>query len=382
MSEDYNRLRLKYHGNSEMLRKILQMECRQKCSKKLADTLMCEDFMFPSLALAEMSTSDAVADIHAAMIGHGCRVLDMTAGLGIDSFHFASNGCDVTAIELSHDAAVALTHNATALKLNDKISIIEGDSITRLAECDEYFDVIFIDPARRDSSGRHVALKQCTPDITASIQMLLSKAKRLMVKLSPMIDISSAKTELGIKHCDITVIGTSRECKEVVIIIESDRANDSAATDLVNCITIDRNTYQSPIRIEYDSGQPAVGNYLLQPYPAVMKGTGGNVSGYAKLHPSTHLYVSETIQPDFPGLHYRIIDIVPFNKREIKTIKSAYPQINVVTRNFPLTAPELVKKLNVKEGGDKILFGATLQDSSKVLIITESDISAADNSKG
>jgi len=376
MSEDYNRLRLKYHGNSEKLREILQLECRHKCSKKLADTLSCESFIFPSLALAEMSTSDKVADIHAAMVGNGCHVLDMTAGLGIDSFHFATNGCDVTAVELSHDAVVAMTHNARALCLENKVCIVEGDSMSWLAECDRHFDVIFIDPARRDSSGRHVAIRQCTPDITTSISLLLSRANRVILKLSPMIDISSAKAELGIRHCDITVIGTSRECKEVMMVIEANGAYDTEAADKVSCITIGHSTYMAPIKFEHSTGIPAIGNYLLQPYPAVMKGTGGNVSGYAKLHPSTHLYVSESPEPLFPGLHYRITNILPFNRRDVKMIKPTYPRINVITRNFPMTAPELVKKLNIQEGGDKMLFGATLQDGSKVLIITESGIHA------
>lgn len=107
-----------------------------------------------------------------------------------------------------------------------------------------------------------------------------------------------------------------------------------------------------------------------------MKGTGGRVSGYSKLHPSTHLYVTDSPLLDFPGLHYRIIDIVPFNKRDIKRIKTTYPKINVITRNFPLSAPELVRKLSVKEGGDKMLFGAILHDGSKALIITESGFRA------
>lgn len=373
MSEDYNRLRLKYHGDSKKLGEILQMECRDKCSRKLSHTLSCKEFIFPSLALAEMSTSDAVADVHASMIDSQCRVLDMTAGLGIDSFHFAAKGCEVTAIELSPDASSALRHNAVALGLSDRVRVIEGDSIAWLAGCDEHFDVIFIDPARRDTSGRHVALKQCSPDITTSLPLLMSRAKRVIVKLSPMIDISSAKSELGITHCDITVIGTSRECKEVVMSIsETDAYDTKTGSDTITCVTIGHGSYHVSSLAGCNYGNPVTGSYLLQPFPAVMKGTGGSLSGYTKLHPSTHLYVTDSPLPDFPGLHYRIIDIVPFNKRDIKAIRTNYPKINVITRNFPLSAPELVKKLSVKEGGDKMLFGAIMHDGSKALIITES----------
>lgn len=369
MSEDFNRLRLKYHGDVAKLHEILQMECRHKCAKKLPDTLACTDFIFPSVALAEMSTSDAVADIHTMMVGKAGKVLDMTAGLGIDSFHFASNGCHVTAIELSEDAARALAINARSLGLEEYVHVVEADSMSWLDNTDECFDVIFIDPARRDTSGRHVALKQCLPDITGSIDTFLTKAKRIIVKLSPMVDISYAKNELGISHCDITVIGTSRECKEVVLTITDDC--HTKKEDSISCVTIGKGRYQYVSGPTFQSADPMVGQYIMQPYPAVMKGTGGKVPGFAKLHPSTHLYASQEIQPEFPGQCYHIMEIVPFNKREIRSIKSKYPKINVVARNFPLSAPELVKKLGIKEGGDNILFGATLQDGSKVLIITE-----------
>lgn len=315
MSEDFNRLRLKYHGDGAKLHEILQMECRYKCAKKLPETLACPDFTFPSVALAEMSTSDAVADIHANMVGKSCRVLDMTAGLGIDTFHFATNGCNVTAIELSSDAARTLESNSRVLGLEDFVRVIAADSMSWLASSGECFDVIFIDPARRDTSGRHVALKQCMPDITGSIDAFLTKAKRIIIKLSPMVDISYAKKELGISHCDVTVIGTSRECKEVVLTVSDDC--HTMKDDNISCVTIGKGAYQYVSDPAFHSADPTAGQYLMQPYPAVMKGTGGKVPGFAKLHPSTHLYVSKDMQTEFPGLHYRIVDCIPFNKREL-----------------------------------------------------------------
>lgn len=368
MSEDFSRLRLKYHGNAEKLHSILQMECRYKCAKKLARTLTCDSFEFPSLALAEMSTSDDVADIHAEMVDDSERVLDMTAGLGIDAFRFAKKGCSVTAIELSPDAVEALRHNAVTLGVNEKVRIIEGDSVRWLAENeDERFDIIFIDPARRDNAGRHFALSQCAPDVTVILPLLLSRCRRLIIKASPMVDIAAAKRELGIESCKVSVIGTNRECKEVVLEISATKNYDT-----VSCITVGHGAYSAVKSDVMSYAVPAPGCYLLQPYPAVMKGTGGAVAGYDKLHASTHLYVSETVRPEFPGSNFRIIEVMPFNKPAVRNVREKYPKINVITRNFPLSAPELVKKLKVQEGGDNMLFGAILEDGSKVLIITES----------
>nr|WP_305377973.1 hypothetical protein [uncultured Duncaniella sp.] len=77
----------------------------------------------------------------------------------------------------------------------------------------------------------------------------------------------------------------------------------------------------------------------------------------------------------FPlSLDYNIKDVLLFNKENIRRFRNDYPKVNVVTRNFPLSAPDLVKKLKVREGGDITVFGATVFDGSKVLIVTESPI--------
>lgn len=371
MGTDFNKLRLKYHGDREKMSEILQMECRSKCDKKLPDTLSHAGFMFPSLALAEMSTSDAVADIHASLIDKDDSVLDMTAGLGIDTFHFAQKGCHVTAIELSHEAVTALEHNAKVLELQDRVEVIESDSIYWLqANEDIGFDTIFIDPARRDSSGRHVTLSQCSPDVTHYLPLLLRHARNVIIKMSPMIDIAAAKKELGIDYCEIIVIGTTKECKEVMFRIGDD--SSKMKKDTLRCITVGNGEYIPSGLNDRQYSLPEIGGCLLLPYPAVMKGCGGLVDSFKKLHPSTHIYYGEEYAYDFPGQNFRILDIVPFNKREIKSLKSRYPKLNVVARNFPLSAPELVKRLEIKEGGEKTLFAVTIHDGSKILIITES----------
>lgn len=371
MSEDFSRLRLKYHGDKRMLREILQMECRHKCSKKLSATLSeLPDFEFPSIALAEMSTSDDVADVHSSMVKAGDRILDMTAGLGIDALHFAKKGCDVTAIEIDKDAADALCNNIRSLKLGN-IQVVHGDSVEWLKTTQEHFDVIFIDPARRDSSGRHFLFSQCSPDITAILPCMFARCDRIIVKASPMIDIKSAIGELGIANCNIVVIGNNKECKEVVFDI--DRNNAVYNTE---CVTIGRQCYtlsgKDTTTNLYVAPEP--GKVLMQPYPAGMKGTGGNIAGYDKMHPFTHLYISDEPISAFPGLQYKIKDVLLFNKENIRRFRNYYPKVNVVTRNFPLSAPDLVKKLKVREGGDITVFGATVFDGSKVLIVTESPI--------
>lgn len=377
MKEDFNRLRLKHHGDAAMMEEILQRECRYKTAAKLPETLKCDGFRFPSLAVAEMATSDAVADVHAAMIPDGVKVLDMTCGLGIDSFHFARKASEVTCVELDNRAYCTAVNNVGALGL-DNVRVIEGDSIEYLRNCDTVYDVIFVDPARRDSSGRHFALRDCSPDIIPDLSLILSKCTTLIIKASPMIDIRSALRELG-RDCEVTVIGTTKECKEVVFTILSGTPADvSPEIVKITAITVGGTDISFTPEAETDAapsfGIPTTGHYLYEPYPAVMKAGGMKLLSdrycVSKLHPNTHLFTSEKRLDSFPGEIFEIIDVLPFSKQAVKAISKSYPVINVATRNFPLTAPQLAAKLKIKEGGDRMIFGTTAADNTRLLIVT------------
>ena len=112
-----------------------------------------------------------------------------------------------------------------ALGLNN-VEIIEGDSVEWLKAKDIKYDTIFIDPARRDSTGRHFALKDCRPDIIENIELLLCHCKKLIIKASPMIDITKACKELP-AICKTVVIGTVKECKEVMFICKGEIGKSS-----------------------------------------------------------------------------------------------------------------------------------------------------------
>lgn len=371
---DFNKLRLKYAGNAEKMDEILQAECRYKTARKLPDTLACEEFRFPSLAVAEMATSDAVAREHCRLVSPGDRVLDMTCGLGIDTFAFARAGCDVTAVELDSVTAREIVHNAAALGL-DEIRIINGDSVRWLEEntC-ESFDTIFIDPARRDNRGRHFALADCAPDVTSCLDLLLARCRRLVIKSSPMLDIAAVRRELPVGQSTL-LIGTRSECKELVTVIPGDGS--------ITCITLlsdnRRNEFTFDPADEAAAttvlGIPAAGGFLYEPYPAVMKSGAVKLLStrfrVSKLHTNTHLYYSPAPVPDFPGDEFFIEDIIPFDKKGIKNVAARYPVINVATRNFPLSAPDLARRLKIKDGGDRKLFGTTVSNSERVMIISQ-----------
>ncbi len=370
---DYARLRLKHRGDHAKLEEILQMQCREKCARKLPRLCSTPGFVFPSTALAEMSTSEAVADVHAGMVKEGERVLDMTFGLGVDAFAMAAKGCRVSGVELD-DRAYECGRSNVGLLYQGQIQLHHGDSVGWLEESGESFDTIFIDPQRRDSAGRHFALSQCQPDLTQCLPLLLSRCRRVIVKISPMADVKAVRRELGLEACGVMVIGTAKECKEVVLEISSDRHEEAS---YVKCVTVGRNTFsfnEGVIEPIVNYTDPQTDMWLLEPYPAVMKAASlGSLRHipFAKIAPDTNLFVSPDGETDgFPGERMRIKEILPFDKKTVKSLRERIPMVNVAVRNFPLPAPELVKKLKVKEGGTEMLHGVTLSDGRKVLILT------------
>lgn len=110
-------------------------------------------------------------------------------------------------------------------------------------------------------------------------------------------------------------------------------------------------------------------NYIYEPNASIMKaGCYHEVAeffGVQQLAENSHLFASDEQIKDFPGRGFRVESILT-----IREAQQAYKgmQANVTTRNFPLKAEELKKKLKVRDGGDLYLFGTSLADGRHVLI--------------
>lgn len=373
-------LRLKYHGKDlgfDTDLAILQIECRQKYAKKFASTLArIPRFLFPSALAAEQATSDALAAYHATLIEPGARVADFTAGLGIDCMHLASVACHAVAVERAADRAEALRENCASI---DNIKIIEGDCREVIASlAPDSFDVAFIDPARRKSDGsRAYALADCEPDVAEMQSSIMSVANCLIVKASPMLDITRMASELrGVRR--MIALGNATECKELVAIVDKgdEDSYTISAVSLLPSGSIDEFSFdpaeERQAAAEYR--KPAAGDCLYVPYPSVMKAGPFNLLstrfGLGKLAPNTHLYVGDDAQADaFPGECLDIEKIFTYESKHIKRLKNEYPALMVATRNFDVAAADLRKKLGVKDGGTRRLFAVTLSDGQKVMII-------------
>ncbi|MDE5773107.1 MAG: hypothetical protein K2H86_01445 [Muribaculaceae bacterium] len=347
-----------------------QITARRKLAKKLSSFIACPDFIFPSLLAGEQATNEAVARYHTNLFGNKKRILDMTAGLGIDSLTAARTN-SVTACELDPLKAAALRHNAKILSIpSDKqpgIQILNTDSTEYIYGTDTRFDIIFADPARRsDKNDRVYNPADCLPDMVAANDEIITRTDRLIIKHSPMLDIRMA-TELFGHLKSIHLICYKGELKEV---LTDQQAGYDGETD-VYCIDItddtgtnttfrykhDKNTELKNIRYAtiHDLKED---NYLCIPNAAVMKAAPWHelVSQYPtikKLDPNTHIFISDSAPASFPGRVCRITGLP--DRHRLKEIKGL--RYNVVCRNYVMEAPSLEKKLKVKPGGDRYIIG-------------------------
>lgn len=373
---DTSALRLRHAGDRQKNEAILQIECRRKAASKLSDTLKCRNFIFPTALSAEQCTSDILAEFHSTLV-KGHKVLDMTCGLCIDAFHIASKGIKVTATDINPEIAEAAVINAKALGLTT-VDALCADCTQWLARHDCVFDTIFIDPARRGEGGKRIfALSDCEPDVIALLPLLKQRCRRLIVKASPMLDISSVRHSFGNHSPHIYILGTPTECKELVAVIDFD--SEKVCANEITAVTLSHNTQNSfsftpDEEASYDARymNAAPGMILYEPYPAAMKSGAFNTMCHrfdtGKLHSNTHFYVSNSIQPGFPGSAMKIIEVMPFGKAACRLVKDKYPVINVTARNFILSSADLAKRLKIKEGGILRLFAVNTVAGPEIII--------------
>ncbi len=377
------KLRLKYCASSDASvydAAIRQIECRKRFGKKLAETLgAAPRFYFPTKLSGEQSTSDLLAAYHAEFIFSGEPLIDLTSGLGIDVFHCAKASNEVVAVERSAELADALRYNASELAICN-LSIICDDCRAIVSKAEKSYPSAFIDPARRSADGGRIfSLSDCEPDVVAMLPELKKMCRRLIVKMSPMLDINHTLETLG--SCSRLIsLGNTTECKELLAVIDFDNAE---------AITIiEGTTLRADKRVEFKYTQPEedaapiprytipdIGDYFYEPYPAVMKLGANkllahrfNLSGF---HPNCRLYHSTQFVDDFPGEIFKVEAVLDFSSKILKRFKHNYPQINVGARNFGMSAEVLRAKLGVKDGGDKRVIGITDRNNTRRLIIIQ-----------
>ncbi len=350
-----------------------QTEGRKAMATKLPSWAENMSILFPVKISLEQCSSEVTALYKASLVS-GESMVDLTGGFGVDCSFLSKKFSKVDYVEQNTELCEIAEHNFRVLGLNIKVNNAESVEFLKAMPA---VDCIYIDPARRDVKGKKTAdLSLCSPNLLEIRDILLEKCNTLLIKLSPMFDISSA-LEVFPECKQVHVVSVKNECKELLLLVEGGFYGE---TEIV-CVDLDE---LSQVQLEITSVASnlrkekgeiicyfAPKAYLYEPNASIMKAglfkTVANRYNVQKLHPSTHLYTSDEFVPDFPGRTFKILRVTKVQKKEIPDIEKA----NLSTRNFPGNVADLRKKLKLKDGGDTYIFATTLNDNSKVLIVCE-----------
>lgn len=404
--------------NIDMLQAVNTILCRRKLKSKLPSWYSCPGLVYPERLAAEQCSSEATAEYKARLavrlldektgnvsggneagrVVEGWKIADLTGGMGVDTWAFSRIAGKVLYNEANERLADASRCNFVELNLQNIIVCTHNISVNNIKDGispsgllkDFAPDMIYLDPARRAKDGRKVfLLEDCSPDVLTLKEELLELSPIVMVKLSPMADISMVAERLG-GHCrEVHIVSAEGECKELLVVMDRDWNGEYTIKAVENACGADAFTFtrkdeadapinlitEFPVCLESFSAHEkqesdlscslALENeiYLFEPGKSLMKAGAFNLLcerfGLKKFGRSTHFYITEDNMTaellQKYGKVFRIVAVCPFNGKTIKAVGQEYPAADVTARNLPVSSDDLKYKL----------YGKSLQKKGK-----------------
>ena len=364
LHENLGRLLLKKSPFPEVsMQEIAQQIKGKQIAAKKFPFLLKENIVFPAHLNLEQASSESTAKEKAENL-RGGTFLDLTCGFGIDAYFLSQNFSEVTLLEQNKDLLEIVQHNWKTLGREANFINENLEHFLEINEKEKHFDLIYLDPARRDKDHRKkFLLSDLSPNILEIQDKLLSISKKTMIKLSPLIDLKYLQT--AVKFIDeIEIIAVKNEVKEIVLHLIPNTENKLRITTK-NLSSEEPNFSFSPE--EESAVTPEFSDileYLYIPNNAVLKSGAFNLIskkfGLKKLHPNTHLYTSDKAV-DFCG---RVFKVKEISAKEIKKSDA----FNIISKNHPLSPEQIKTKYKLKNGGEHYLI---FTQSKKGMVILQ-----------
>ena len=364
LHENLGRLLLKKSPFPEVsMQEIAQQIKGKQIAAKKFPFLLKENIVFPPHLNLEQASSESTAKEKAENL-NGRTFLDLTCGFGIDAYFLSQNFSQVTLLEQNKDLLEIVQHNWKTLGREANFINENLEQFLEISEKEKQFDLIYLDPARRDKDHRKkFLLSDLSPNILEIQDKLLSISKKIMIKLSPLIDLKYLQS--AVKSIDeIEIIAVKNEVKEIILHLIPNTENKLKITTK-NLSTNEPNFSFSPE--EESAVTPEFSDileYLYIPNNAVLKSGAFNLIskkfGLKKLHSNTHLYTSDKAV-DFCG---RVFKVKEINTKEIKKGNV----FNIISKNHPLSPEQIKNKYKLKNGGEHYLI---FTQSKKEMVILQ-----------
>jgi len=344
-----------------------QIVAKQKSEHKLTSWFQTKNIYYPLKINIAQTSSEIAADYKSNLV-EGTSIIDITGGFGVDCLYFSKRFKEVIHCELNEELSSIVKHNYQQLNTKNIVTF-SGDGIAYLKNTDASFDCIYIDPSRRNElKGKVFLLKDCLPNVPEHINFLFRKTNQILLKNSPILDITSAINELQFVK-EIHVIAVKNEVKEVLFLLEKNY-REEIQIKTINILKKGAQKFDFTLNESVSSSYAAPLTYLYEPNAALLKSGGfhqiARQLNVFKLHQHSHLYTSENIL-DFPGRVFKIETIISYDKKKISKLVSN-KKANITTRNFPKTVAQIRKETKIKDGGAVFLFFTTNKDNKLIVI--------------
>lgn len=366
------------------------IDSRRKLKGKVQEWYDEPGLVFPFKLSAEQCSSSATARYKASLAERiagktSWSIADLTGGLGVDSWFFSGKASKVLYNEMQAPLCDAAAHNFEVLGA-DNISI--SNRTAEKGHLDKILDgflpdIIYMDPARRGEGGRKVFLiEECTPDVLTLKDEIFGLCRHILIKLSPMADISMVCARLGQNCREVHVVSSEGECKELLIWMDREWQGicsitaaelpagfpDNAAASFT-FIPEDEKSQTAPLAAE-------IGRYLFEPGKSLTKAGAFNTAGILfdieKIGVSTHYYTtSDHAKAEILKKYGKVFEVISCNaldKRSIRETGKAYPNAEVTARNIPMSSEALRKKIGCGSGGDVHIFGLRSDVIGNILV--------------
>lgn len=413
-------LQARRYPDVDMPYALNQIQGWQTARQKLPSWAACDGVVYPPHLNMEQCSSEPTARYKQQVVrrwltrlgagqgGAATSMADLTGGFGVD-FSFTSR-CFASATYVERNAALCdvVRGNLPCLGIaNAQVMCAEAEDC--LATMPQQ-TMLFLDPARRDEHGaKTVLIADCTPDVCHLLPLLMSKARFVMLKLSPMLDWHKAIVDLQGTVREVHIVSVGGECKELLLVLAAlDGAASSAdmpcngvevgvrvcCVDIMAkadaegeykrsefCYTIGGaadnpptpETQNSKLKTQNSQLPTLNSQFLLEPNASIMKAGCfaelGKAYGIRGISSNSHLFLSADRVEGFPGREFVVEAVTTLNKRQLKETLGSLQQANISVRNFPMSVAELRKRLKLRDGGDTYIFATTTREGERVLIV-------------
>lgn len=359
-------------NNIDIKELAAQIKGRQIAKKKFPFLMGFEQYKYPVSISLEQSSSELTARYKANMYG-GENVVDLTGGMGIDSYFLSKKFEHLDYIENNEELCNLTMHNFDILRVsNAKIHNTTAEKF--LDQSLSSYNLVYIDPSRRVSGNKKTSIRNLLPNVVTLQKQLINLGDELLIKLSPMQDVTEALNLLDhVKR--IEVVALNNEVKELLFIL--DKSYDGAPN--IKAVNIDKNgisrIFQSAIEnTRFQIQTSNVQKYVYQPHPSLIKAGLHDFNAakleLKKLHNNSQLYTSSSLETGYFGRIFAIVAQPQFKIKEVlKHIDNR--RANIICKNYPLTPTEIKKKLGIKDGGNKYIVATTLYNDKRGILVCE-----------